>query len=156
MRLHVVTRAEVPCPVEAVWAYVVEGFFEHHGAWDPAVVGMERLTEGSIALGTRGRESRSFGGKQSAEFEVTEFDRPSVFGFRNTSGPFDLQRRYRFGETEAGTGTYVDFDFRMAPKGAMKLLFPVLRPVIGKQVRANIARIPALVTSATSSAPRRA
>ena len=156
MQLHVVTRAEVPCPVEAVWAFVAEGFFEHHREWDPAVVGMERLTEGPIAVGLRGRETRSFAGKQSADFEVTELDRLAVFGFRNTSGPFDLQRRYRFTETESGTGTYVDFDFRMAPKGAMTLLFPVLRPVIGKQVRANIARIPGLVVAATSSAPRRA
>lgn len=94
------------------------------------------------------------GGRKTAEFEVTELNRPDSFRFRNVTGPFALERRYRF--NGAGTGaraTTVEFDFEMAPKGAMRLLFPLLRPVIAKQVRANIARIPELVSGATSDAP---
>jgi Polyketide cyclase / dehydrase and lipid transport len=149
MELHVSTTVEVSRPVEAVWAYVVDGFFDHHGRWDPAVAGMERLTDGPLRVGTRGLETRSFGGKQTAEFEVTQLDRPQLFGFRNITGPFALERQYRFAGAEGGTT--VDFVFDMVPRGAMRLLFPLIRPIIARQVRANIGRIPGLVPGATAA-----
>jgi hypothetical protein len=136
--------------VESVWEYVVAGFFEHHGAWDPAVVGMTRLDDGPLSVGSRGRERRRFAGTQEADFTVTELTRLQAFAFRNTTGPFALDRRYDFRADGSGA-TVVAFEFDMAPRGAMRLLFPLLRPVIRRQVRANIDRIPALVEAAEPS-----
>ena len=152
-RLDVTESVEARRPREEVWAYVVDGFFENHRHWDPAITELVQLTEGPMVEGTRGRETRSFGGKQSADFEVTELRRPSVFAFLNTSGPFHLERRFVF-DAEA-SATRVTFRFVMAPKGPMHLVFPLVRRTVARQVRANIARIPGLVEVVTPSAPER-
>jgi uncharacterized protein YndB with AHSA1/START domain len=144
--LEVVVDVTVPSPVEDVWRYVVEGYFEHHASWDPAIVGMEKLTDGPVAVGTRGREVRRFGGRQVAEFEVTDVSPLERFAFRNTSGPFAVDRSYEI--ADRGGSTAVRFTFRMRPKGAMRVLFPLVKATIGRQVRANIERLAALVPAA--------
>src|SRR5690348_6989181 len=96
-------------PIETVCRYVVEGYFEHHSTWDPAVVEMARLTSGPVAVGTRGREVRRFGGKQAADFTVTDVAEPSRFALSNTSGPFALDRTYEF--KPDGAGCTVSFTF---------------------------------------------
>jgi uncharacterized protein YndB with AHSA1/START domain len=148
--LEVTVERTVPCAPEEVWRFVVDGYFEHHHRWDPAVTEMTKLTAGPLAVGTRGREVRSFGGKQAAEFEVTELEAPRRFAFRNTSGPFELERSYDF--EERGGTTQLVFRFRMRPKGVMRLLFPLVRRKIGGQVEANIDRIPGLVRRGTRCA----
>jgi hypothetical protein len=143
--LSVAVDVAVDRPPDDVWRYVVEGYFDHHSSWDPAIVEMVKLTPGEIAVGTRGREVRRFGAKQAADFEVTALVRPERFSFRNTSGPFAVERSYRL--RPADRGTVLSFSFEMRPKGVMHLLFPLLRNTIAAQVRANIARIPTLVTA---------
>lgn len=126
-----------------VWEYVADSYFDHHRYWDPAVVGMEQLTSGSIGKGTLGVETRRFVARQHAEFEVTEFRAPTVFALRNTTGPFSLDRAYAL--SPDNDGTRLAFEFAMSPRGVMRLPFPLLRSTIERQVRANIARIPALL-----------
>jgi len=129
--------------LDDVWKFVVIEYFEHHGCWDDAITEMTKLTPGPLGVGTRGREVRSFGGKQAAEFEVTELVEPNRFAFRNTSGPFAVERAYELHATPSGTRLV--FSFRMRPKGPTKVLFPLLRSKVASQVRANIGRIPGLV-----------
>jgi hypothetical protein len=126
-----------------VWRYVAEGYFEHHARWDPAITGMEKTTDGPIGAGTRGVETRRFLGKQRAAFEIDEYVAPVRFEFRNTSGPFAVERSYVVEPDPAGAR--LTFTFRMAPTGPTKLIFPLLRRGIERQVRANIARIPRLL-----------
>jgi hypothetical protein len=138
--LQVHVEVQVGQPVETVWRYVAEGYFEHHSRWDPAVVEMVKLTSGPVAAGTRGREVRRFAGRQAAGFTVTDAAEPSRFALSNTSGPFALDRIYEFKPT--GAGCTVSFSFDMCPKAAMRLAFPLLRNTIAAQVKANIGRLP--------------
>jgi hypothetical protein len=147
-RLDVRREETIHEPVEVVWRYVAEEYFAHHAQWDTAIAGMEQLTEGPVATGTRGVETRRFMGKQKAEFQVTEFEPSRHFAFENTSGPFEVSRSYTL--TEVEDGTRLSFRFVMAPKGPAKLMFPLVRGTIERQVGENIARIPALVESTTS------
>lgn len=83
------------------------------------------------------------GGKQRAGFEITEFDQPSRFALRNTSGPFELDRAYTFEPDDAGTS--VTFVFRMAPRAfPFTVLFPMIRGAIAK-VGSNIERLRGLL-----------
>jgi hypothetical protein len=78
------------------------GVFEHHARWDQAIE-VERTSAGPVGKGSTGVEIRRFmGGKQRASFEITEFERPSWFAFRNTSGPFELDRANTFERDGAG------------------------------------------------------
>jgi hypothetical protein len=147
-RLDLSVSVDVPRPVTDVWQYVAVEYFDHHARWDTAITGMEALAPGPVGVGTRGVETRSFGGQQRAEFEVTQFDAPRSFWFRNLTGPFDVERSYVF--TAVDAGTTLTFRFAMAPRGPMKIVFPLLRRTISGQVRANIARIPGLVTEASA------
>lgn len=75
---------------------------------------------------------------------VTEFDRPRRFAFRNTSGSFELDRAYTSSPRAAPPRSRSSFG--MAPRAfPFTLLFPLLRGVIGKQVRANIERLRTLL-----------
>jgi hypothetical protein len=125
---------------EEAFAYVAAGFFEHHSTWDPAIT-VERTSAGPVGKGATGVETRRFlGQKQRAAFEITEFDAPSRFAFRNTSGPFALERAYTFEPIDDGTA--IMFTFRMAPRAfPLTLLFPLIRGKIAKQVASNIERL---------------
>jgi hypothetical protein len=142
-KLDIVLEEKVTAGVGQVWHYLVERYFENHSSLDPAILGMKRLTRGAIALGTRGKEIRRAFGKRTTAFKVTAFDRPVRFAIRNTSGPFDLEREYRF--TAEGPITRVRLHFKMKPHGPMRLLFPWIRRTIEGQVRTNMARLPRVV-----------
>ena len=148
--LELVVDATIRAPLGDVWSYVVEGYFDHHASWDPAIRKMENLTGGPIGVGTRGRETRRVLGDVVAEFEVTACEHGRRFALRNVSGPLGLEREYAFRE-EAGA-TLLTFRFTAAPKGAMHLLFPLLRRSIPAQVRANVARIPTLLEARLATA----
>jgi hypothetical protein len=134
-------------PIEVVWRYVAEEYFAHHSSWDPAVVGMRRLGDGPLGVGTEGvEEARRMGRVQRTRFRVTDVDRPRRFAFTDVDGPFALDRSYSF--APHADGTQVTFRFTMSPRGAMRLIFPLMRRAIARQVRANIGRLPAAVEKA--------
>jgi len=141
--LDIVLRRQVPADLDAVWDFVVVNFFGNHMLWDPAIVGLRQLTAEPVRAGTRGVEIRNFGGKQEAEFVVSALDPRRRFVFVNTTGPFELERQYDFAGD--GGGTQFSFRFRMAPKGLMRLLFPLIRGIIARQVEPNIDRLCSLL-----------
>lgn len=145
--LEVRLERVVPKAADDVWAFVVEGFFANHSKWDPAVTECRPLDGAArVERGVRGVEVRRFGGKQEAEFEVTEVEPRRRFVFRNTSGPFELLRTYTFEPSgPGGTETRMTFTFEMAPKGGMKIVFPLFRGTIRKQVETNIDRLARLM-----------
>lgn len=130
--------------LESTWVYVAEQYFDHHASWDPAVVDMQPSQPGNVRSGFTGVETRRFLGRQRAGFEITEFIPQRRFALRNTSGPFKLDRAYDF--VPENGGTRISFSFRMAPKGPARLLFPLLRRIIARQVRSNIDRLADVVS----------
>lgn len=146
MELNLSITVTVPASIERTWHYVAEQYLAHHSSWDPAITDMRLTTPGPLTTGTRGEETRSFAGRQVAGFQITAMNPDDLFALSNTSGPFDLDRSYRF--AAAGIATRLTFAFHMKPRGPMRILFPVLKPLIARQVRVNISRIPQLVAAA--------
>jgi hypothetical protein len=144
--LNLRVTVTVPAPLEQTWHYVAEQYLAHHSSWDRAITDMRLTTPGPLAAGARGEETRSFAGRQIAGFEITAMQPDERFSLRNTSGPFDLDRSYQF-SVMTDTATRLTFTFRMRPHGAIRIMFPLLKPVIARQVRANISRIPQLVAA---------
>jgi hypothetical protein len=129
---------------------VAERFFDNHHRWDPAVE-MVKDSPGPVAVGTRGRETRRFLGRQVVQVEITDLDRPSRFALRNLDGPFELERGYTF--EPVPDGTLIRFTFRMRPRPLpLRLLFPLLSPTIARQVRTNIGRLTGLMSTARNPA----
>ena len=143
MLVHVSFDVE-KSPAE-VFDFVAAGFFEHHPLWDPAITELTNHTPGPVGVGTKGTEVRRFLGKQSADFEVVEFEPGRRFAFTNTSGPLALDRTFSF---EASVrGTKLSFDFDVTPKPLpMKLLFPLVSKRIASQVRTKIGNLEKLLS----------
>lgn len=114
MTLPLVLRFETTRYFTARPEAVFDGLTDLAGApaWMPGFVGMEPLTEGALAAGSRWRETRRASNRVSTEeFEVTHFDPPAalavrVDGSKGTSGRGEFRFRYDL-TPAAGGGTSV-------------------------------------------------
>lgn len=66
------------------------------------------------------------------ESTITAFDRPKRLEFAATSKRMNLAISFTF--TEAGSGTLAHGTFDPKPKGVMAVLFPLLRPMIRRDM----------------------
>ena len=124
-------------PDEA-FAFIAKDFFANHQKWDPDLMSNVKTSNGPIGVGTTGRAVTKFAGKQTADFEVTEFKPNKQFKFVNTSGTVNLERSYSFKPAKNG-GTDINFIFDMSPKPwLMKPIFPIIEAVTRKKVHQNI------------------
>ena len=106
-------------------------------SWNPRVVAIDKTSSGPIGRGTtfHGR----YRGLGPLETELTEYDRPRRLAFRSRgprmgiTGAFSLRR--------AGDGTEVELDAVFQPHGLLRLLSPLLAPVMGKQNEAAAMRL---------------
>lgn len=69
---------------------------------------------------------------QEMESTITTFDRPDRLDFSVAGKAMNVAARFRF--TSAGSGTKLAIEFDPNPKGVMKVLFPVLKPVIRRDL----------------------
>lgn len=82
-------RAIIRRPAEEVFRFVVEEFFENYPKWSPEVKELKRLSDGPIAVWTRGRQVRVDCGRHSqADFAVLELqpNRRAVFAGSGRAG----------------------------------------------------------------------
>ncbi len=131
-------------PDEA-FAFIAKNFFANHQKWDPDLLSNVKTSDGPIGVGTTGRAVTKFAGKQTADFEVTQFEPNKSFVFVNTSGAVALERSYFFKPSKSG-GTDINFIFDMKPKRLdTKLAFPILSAITRKKVSKNIETLKSLL-----------
>lgn len=78
---------------------------------------------------------------EAYDVTVSTYDRPGTLAFRAT-GSIELVIRHAFAGREGGTHVTSEYDFR--PRGAMKVLFTVMKPVIAANVKKQLASFKAL------------
>ena len=138
---HSTSYMDLTRPIGEVFDHVARGLFENHGRWDPAVVGMSKISDGPVGNGTTGIESRRYGAwSASAPFVVDAFEDGRQFGFRSTDGPMLEQVRFEFSALPSGTRIRSTMSFT-ANARAMAILSPLLRRIIARNVRANTERM---------------
>lgn len=103
--------------------------------WNEGASRADKLSDGPIATGTvfvtvnRGQEMKS---------TITTFSPPERLDFDVRSDRLDVASTFTF--TPSGTGTELVIEFEPKTKGIMKLLFPVLRPIIKRDLAAQHLR----------------
>jgi uncharacterized protein YndB with AHSA1/START domain len=130
------TTTRIACPPEKVFDLVAD--LRNDTQWNSRVSHAELRSPEPIGLGSR------FGlvnGGTAYDVTITGYDRPSRLVFE-ASGKPDLTIVYTFTPTGEGTELGSEFDFR--PRGALKVLLPLLGPVIRRDVPKQHASLKAL------------
>ena len=96
----------------------------NEGASKAEMTSPEPIEKGSqFTTVNRGQEMRS---------TITRFDRPNRLDFSVNSKALDVTGVFRFTKADEGTALVIEFDPH--PKGIMKALFPVLKPLIRRDL----------------------
>src|SRR5215471_8732908 len=106
--------------------------------WNSRVSSAELRSPEPIGLGSR---FAMVNGGSQYDVTITSYDRPSELVFE-ASGKPDLTIAYTFTPRDEETELESDFDFR--PRGVLKVLFPLLAPVIRRDVPKQYASFKAL------------
>jgi hypothetical protein len=69
---------------------------------------------------------------QQQEIAITRFDRPERLDFTVRGKRMDIPTTFTFAEVDGGTTLIGEFDIR--PKGLMSVLFPLLRPMVRREL----------------------
>jgi uncharacterized protein YndB with AHSA1/START domain len=97
--------------------------------WNQGASRAEMTSAGPIGQGSR---FVAVNRGQEMESTITRFDRPERLDFSVTGKAMDVSAVFRF--TAAGAGTTLFIEFQPHPKGIMKILFPVLRPLVRRDL----------------------
>lgn len=114
--------------------------------WNEGASKAEMTTAGPIGQGSR---FIAVNRGQEMESTITTFDRPERLEFSVTGKAMDVSGAFHF--TEAGAGTTLFIEFQPHPKGIMKILFPVLKPLIRRDLAKQHLRFKAFCESQTQS-----
>jgi Polyketide cyclase / dehydrase and lipid transport len=134
-------------PVAEVFDFVADE--RNEPAYNPAMVGVEKLTEGPIGAGTQFRATiASRGRPREMLLETTLYERPSRLASTTSMSGARICGTLTF-EPAAGA-TRMSWDWDVAPQGALRLL----SPIVGWVGRRQEATIWAGLKQHLESAPR--
>ena len=134
--MRVTTRTGIACPPEQVFDKLAD--LRNETQWNRRVSSAELRSGEPIGPGSR---FAIVNGGTPYDVTFSTYDRPSRLVLE-ASGKPDLTIAYTFTPTGEGTDLESNFDFR--PRGALKLLFPLLAPVIRRDVPRQYASLKAL------------
>jgi carbon monoxide dehydrogenase subunit G len=136
--LRVEFEIEVGRAIEEVFAYLTD--LSKLAEWDPRVVSVELETDLPMSVGTRMRETRSLLGRTVEQLvEVSEHEPPRLFSLRILEGPVPLDGRNVLEPIDGGTR--IRFRGEGELRGAAKLLQPLMRVAVERQLRRHYQRL---------------
>ncbi len=100
-------------PVEDVYHFVSDGFFDNYPRWSPEVVELKPLSPGPVKLGTMARQVRvDHGHKSESTFKVTDHQPNKRVCFSGVSNPYTCL--YEFENRSGGDeATRITFTFEL-------------------------------------------
>ena len=117
--------------------------------WNPEAKRVEKVTDGPIGLGTRYEVEFLKGGAMT--IELVRFERPLTWESTGRSRRLDAKGEGRVSATEGGARLVMRMELR--PKGALKLLLPILGRYIHRQEERNLGAIKAVLEASSATAP---
>ena len=135
------TTIQINCPVESAFAFVANS--DNFKKWQTDVEEHVKLTDGPLALGSRFREVRQFGGSSiQIQGEVTVFEHNKRFVTQTTSMP-QVTMSYDF--VSEGTRTHMHYAFAMKTSGMMALMEPIITSSIRQLTTSNLDKLKVLL-----------
>jgi uncharacterized protein YndB with AHSA1/START domain len=134
--VRVTTTTKIARPPEDVFDMLAD--LRNDKQWNSRVSRAELRSPEPIGLGS---QFAVVNGGTAYDVTITGYERPSRLVFE-ASGKPDLTIACTLTPTDEGTELESDFDFR--PRGALKVMFPLLAPVIRRDVPKQYASFKAL------------
>lgn len=131
------------CPVDKIFVFLAEA--KNLRAWQTNLVENEQLTEGPIRVGTRFREVRRTGPRNSdIQAEITVFEPNKRFATKTIIGP---QATVSYTLDAEGGGTKLTYRFALQMSGIMKLLEPMIAGSIKKDTESDFQKLKSILES---------
>ena len=126
----------------------------NHPRWEKEVLSIRQLTPGPIRTGTRAVMVRKEMGRvRESEYEVTEFVPGKSIAFTHPQDALDFMLRFELRPIDDATCD-LTVDVSAQPKGALRLMEPLMRLGFGRRSRritqAMVAVIEATVPATTA------
>jgi uncharacterized protein YndB with AHSA1/START domain len=134
--VRVTTTTRFDCPAEQVFDTLAD--LRNETQWNSRVSSAQLESAEPIELGSR---FEIVNGGTPYEVTITTYERPSRLVLEASGNP-DLTIAYVFAPVDGGTQLDSEYDFR--PRGALKMLFALLAPVIRRDVPKQQASLKAL------------
>ena len=135
---------EITRPPDEVWNAIADYGFDRE--WRHGLRDMTPDPPGPPALGTKVHEVvRSSGRDYVADCEVTELDPGVSYRFAGTGTIGDLAGGRAVRPDDGGSGAVFTYTIEMQPKGGMRVLSPVLGPMVRSGLKKDLARLRVLL-----------
>jgi hypothetical protein len=97
--------------------------------WNSQVSRSELVSDEPVGQGSRFTTVN-----RGKEYDATiaTYERPARLVFAVTGAPMDITATFEFTGTDAGSSLHGSFEMR--PKGIMKAMFPLLKPMVAKDL----------------------
>jgi carbon monoxide dehydrogenase subunit G len=118
---------QIDCPPETVFDLMADVRNSVH--WNTGVSSSELKGGGPVGLGSR---FTTVGRGQTFETEVAQYARPGDLRLRTSTKIMDVDGTFDFSHSDGGTRLVMEFDAQ--PNGVMKLFFPIVLPMIKRDV----------------------
>jgi uncharacterized protein YndB with AHSA1/START domain len=130
-------------PIEQVFEFLADS--QNLRTWQSNLIENEQLTEGPLRVGTRFREVRRTGPRQSEiQGEITDFEHNKHFATKTLTKP-NVTVNYSFEPENAGTR--LNYKFIMLTSGIMRLLEPLIAGSIKKDTDLDFQKLKSILES---------
>lgn len=126
---------EIARSAEDVFDYWVD--LAREPEWNPKARRVEKVTDGPIGLGTRFEGEYLKGDTMTIEY--VRFERPLAWATVGRSPRLDVNGEGRISASEDGVRLLMRME--LSPKGALRLLLPILGRFMHRQQERNLAAI---------------
>jgi uncharacterized protein YndB with AHSA1/START domain len=130
-----VTQMTFDASADEVFDFLAD--VENERAWNPELIEVRRCDAG--ALGAGSEWDGSYKGMGAMHIRVDEYDRPSRLAFTTTGARIDMRIAFTF--VQDGSRTVASVDGDVEPKGVMRLLRPLLPPMMKRTFSRRPAQI---------------
>ena len=130
-------------PVEEVFRFVGDGFFEHGTKWNRSTVQLKKTSPGAVGNGATGFEVRRNKDKTvERHFAIRDWERNKRFrivSLESTSTDH-YEATYHFESMGSGTRVRVDLELSME-KGILKIMQPIAERAARKELENEIGTL---------------
>jgi carbon monoxide dehydrogenase subunit G len=131
-------------PIQEVFDYLSD--FQNGPQWQSGLLGVGRITEGPIGVGTRFTSVRkAMGRKMESGIEFTAFELNKKFAIKSYSGSSPFKQTFLF--ENDGETTRVNTVFELELGGLMSLAEPLIAPSIRREMKADFDNLKEIIES---------